>query len=190
MIILLQYLAHLVDNPQSRGTFGEMIVGSIFDPRFFGNEEHYLVNDVILGTPDGKTHQIDHIVIFKTGVFCIETKNIEGLILGHPNVNPWKVYVGNNEPYDLFNPIMQNKTHVKVLSEFLEFKYDVHSIIVFVKSNKPKDCGPEVLDLQELKDYVKNYQCDKELTSEQMKEIYTSLTTYKDEAAIVKTIGS
>ena len=121
MIILLQYLAHLVDNPQSRGTFGEMIVGSIFDPRFFDNEEHYLVNDVILGTPDGKTHQIDHIVIYKTGVFCIETKNIEGLILGHPNVNPWKVYVGNNEPYDLFNPIMQNKTHVKVLSEFLEY---------------------------------------------------------------------
>lgn len=186
MIILLQYLAHLVDNPQSRGTFGEMIVGSIFDPRFFGNEDHYLVNDVILGTPDGKTHQIDHVVIYKTGVFCIETKNIEGLIVGHPNVNPWKVYVGNNEPHDLFNPIMQNKAHVKVLSEFLEFKYDVHSIIVFVKSNKPKDCGSEVLDLQELKDYVKNYQCDKELTSEQMKEIYTSLTTYKEGTGFTK----
>ena len=51
---------------------------------------------------------------------------------------------------------------------------------MFVKSNKPKDCGPEVLDLQELKDYVKNYQTNKELTSEEMKEIYSSLTTYKE----------
>ena len=186
MIILLQRLANLLDNPQSRGTFGEMIVKSIFDPRFFGDEEHYLVNDIILGTPDGKTHQIDHVVIYKTGVFCIETKNIEGLIVGHPNVNPWKVYIGNNEPYDLFNPIIQNKTHVNVLSEFLEYKYDVRSIIVFVKSNKPKDCGSEILDLQELKDYVKNYKVNKELTSEQMKEIYTALTTYKDEAGFTK----
>ena len=44
MIILLRYLADLVDNPQSRGTFDEMIVKSIFDPRFFGNEEH--INNV------------------------------------------------------------------------------------------------------------------------------------------------
>ena len=58
----------------------------------------------------------------------------------------------------------------------------VHSVIVFVKSNKPKDCGSEILDLQELKDYVKNYKCDKELTNEQMKEIYKALTTYKEEA--------
>ena len=186
MIILLQYLADLIDNPQSRGNFGEMIVKSIFDPRFFGNEEHYLVNDIILGTPDGKTHQIDHVLIYKTGVFCIETKNIEGLILGHPKVNPWKVYVGKNEPYDLYNPILQNETHVKVLSEFLEYRYNVCSVVVFVKSNKPKDCGPEVLDLQELKDYVKNYPCDKELSSEQMKEIYSLLTTYKEEVGFTK----
>jgi len=151
MIILLQRLANLLDNPQSRGTFGEMIVKSIFDPRFFGDEEHYLVNDIILQTPDGKTHQIDHVVIYRTGVFCIETKNIEGSIL-----------------------------------EFLEYKYNVYSVIVFVKSNKPKDCGPEVLDLQELKGYVKNYKCEEELTSEQMKEIHKALTTYKEEAGFTK----
>lgn len=33
-------MARLMDTPQSRGTFGEMIVASIFDPRFFGEEEH------------------------------------------------------------------------------------------------------------------------------------------------------
>ena len=183
MIRLLRYVASLMDTPQSRGTFGEMIVASIFDSRFFGEDEHYIVNDVIFETPDGKTHQIDHIVIYKTGIFCVETKNIEGLIVGHPSFKMWKVYCGK-EPYKILNPILQNKSHVTVLSEFLESKYNVHSIVVFVKSNKPKDCGNEVLNLEELKDYVKNYICDKELSSEEMKLIYESLTNYKEESDI------
>ena len=183
MIRLLRCALNMMDSPESRGTFGEMIVASIFDPRFFGEEEHYIVNDIIFETPDGKTHQIDHIVIYKTGIFCIETKNIEGLILGHPNIKSWRVYNGN-QPYEIFNPILQNKKHIAVLSEFIEWKYDIHSIVVFIKGNKPKDCGDEVLNLQELKDYVKNYSCNKELTSEEMKALYNSLTIYKDESDI------
>ena len=184
MILLLRYFAHLVDNPASRGKFGEMIVASIFDPRFFGEEEHYIVNDLLFQLDDGSTHQIDHVVIYKTGIFCVETKNIEGLILGNPNIKDWKVYIGN-QSYDLYNPILQNKGHVKVLEEFLNRK-DINSIVVFTKSNKPKDCGSEVLDHQELKDYVKNYQADKELTSEEMKEIYNALTTFKGETVVSK----
>ena len=70
MIRLLRYVANLVDTPQSRGTFGEMIVASIFDPRFFGEEEHYIVNDLLFETSDGKTHQIDHVVIYKMVYFA------------------------------------------------------------------------------------------------------------------------
>ena len=183
MIRLLSCLANSINTAQSRGTFGEMIVASIFDSRFFGEEEHYIVNDIIFETPDKKTHQIDHIVIYKTGIFCIETKNIDGLILGHPSVKNWKVYVGA-DPYDIYNPILQNNKHVAVISEFLEWKYSVHSIVVFIKGNKPKDCGEEVLNLQELKDYVKNYPCKEEITSEVMKEIFELLTTYKEETDI------
>ena len=184
MIRLLFYMANLMDTPQSRGTFGEMIVASIFDPRFFGDEEHYIVNNIIFETDDGNTHQIDHVVIYKTGIFCIETKNIEGRIVGNPNDKIWKVHNGG-EPYDILNPILQNNKHVMVLSEFIEWKTAVHSIIVFVKGNKPKGCPSyEIIDLQYLKDYVKNYPCDKELTSEEMKEIYDMLTTYKEDANI------
>lgn len=182
---LIRILRYAMDTKESRGTFGEIIVASIFNPHFFGEEEHYLVNDIILETPDGKTHQIDHVVIYKTGVFCIETKNIEGLILGHPNMKTWRVYNGN-VPYEIYNPILQNKKHVAVLSEFIEWKHDVYSVVVFIKGNKPKDCGDGVLELQELKDYIKNYSCAKEMTSDEMKEIYGSLTTYKEESGTTK----
>ena len=81
----------LLDNPQSRGTFGEMIVKSIFDPRFFGNEEHYLVNDIILGTPDGKTHQIDRVFIY-TKMFAVDKINLT-------NVKPLLISIGWREEF-------------------------------------------------------------------------------------------
>ena len=183
MIRLLQYVADLMNTPQSRGVFGEMIVSSIFDYRFFGEYEHYIVNDIILETPDGKTHQIDHVVIYRTGIFCIETKNIGGLIIGNQNQKMWKVYCGK-EPYEIYNPIKQNIKHVAVLSEFIQWEHDVHSVIVFTKSNKPKDCGENVLNLEELKDYVKSYHFEKEITSDEMKRVFSSLTTYKKESNI------
>ena len=74
---------------------------------------------------------------------------------------------------------MQNKGHIKVLSEFLENKYQINSIVVFDKGNKPKDCGDEVVNIQDLKDYIKNYPCEEELDSETMKEIFALLTDYK-----------
>ena len=179
MIRLLYYLASLNDTPQSRGSFGEMITASIFDNRFFGDDEHYLVNNLIFETSDEKTHQIDHVLIYRKGIFCIESKNIDGLILGHPDIKMWKVYINGPDPYDLYNPIMQNKGHIKVLNEFLENKYQINSIVVFDKGNKPKDCGDEVVNIQDLKDYIKNYPCEEELDSETMKEIFALLTDYK-----------
>ena len=185
MIRLLRYVANLMNTPQSRGVFGEMIVSSIFDYRFFGKDEHYIVNDIILETSDGKTHQIDHVVIYKTGIFCIETKHIEGLIIGNQNLKMWKVYNGK-EPYEIYNPIKQNEKHVAVLSEFIQWKHNINSVVVFTKSNKPKDCGENVLNLEELKDYVKNYPFEKEITSDEMKNVFDSLTTYKNESDITK----
>lgn len=187
MIRLLRYMARLNDTPQSRGTFGEMIVASIFDPRFFGEEEHYIVSNITLQTPNGRIHQIDHVAIYKTGIFCIETKNIAGTIIGQPDAKMWNVYNGG-EPYDIYNPILQNNTHVNVLSEFIGWKYKVNSIIIFIKGNKPKGCPRnEIVDLQDLKDYVKNFPCDKEMTSEETKEIYNMLTATKEEPDVTST---
>lgn len=183
MIRLLKRTANIINTRESRGTFGEMIVASIFDSRFFGEEEHYIVNDVIFETSDGNTHQVDHIVIYKTGIFCIETKNIHGLVLGHPNVKNWKIYNGKDS-YEIYNPILQNKKHVEVLSEFLSRKHDIYSIIVFIQNNKPKACGDEVLNLQELKDFVKNHPHKTEMASEEMKDIYELFSNYKDESEI------
>ena len=169
----------IANTSSNKGTFGEMIVNSIFDPRYFGNEERYIINNVYFVDERNKSHQIDHIVIYKTGIFCIETKNIQGLILGHDNVDKWAVYL-NGKSRNMLNPIIQNKTHVKVLKEFLNKQYDIHPIIVFIKSNKPKDVSSFVLNLEELRDYIKEYKTTYYLSSDEMKELYWLLKNHKE----------
>lgn len=183
LLRLGRIIAYSLDTPESRGTFGEMIVDSIFHPAFFGEEEHYIVNNIIIETPDKLTHQIDHVAIYKTGIFCIETKNITGQIKGDRDHYRWRVF-NKGMTYEIENPIIQNNGHVKVLSNFLNNLFDIHSIIVFTSCNKPKNVGGEVLNLDELKDYIKDYKATKELTSDEMKAVFAILTDYKEDGVI------
>lgn len=172
-------------DPNKKGDFGEMIVASIFDPRFFGDEEHYLVNNLIIETSDGITHQIDHVVIYKTGIFCIETKNIKGRIVGDNESEQWLNYRGNRQ-FFIYNPILQNRTHVKVLNAFLESNYDIQSVVVFTNSNKANGLYDYVLNLEDLRGYIKNYKPFKELSSAEMKEVFKTLNNYKESCGISK----
>lgn len=54
-----RFVRNSCNTKESKGAFGEMIVSSIFNNRYFGEEEHYLVNDIIFEY-EGTTHQIDH----------------------------------------------------------------------------------------------------------------------------------
>ena len=74
---LIRLLSYSVESTkESKGRLGERAVDSIFRSAIFGKGERYIINNVIFETPDKATHQIDHIVIYRTGVFCIETKNL------------------------------------------------------------------------------------------------------------------
>lgn len=37
-------------------------------------KDYFIINDVMVKTSDNKTHQIDHIIVSKYGIFVIETK--------------------------------------------------------------------------------------------------------------------
>ena len=42
------------------------------------SDEYLVINDIMIKTKDGITHQIDHVVISKHGIFVIETKQYNG----------------------------------------------------------------------------------------------------------------
>ena len=147
----LRLLASSIANtPDNQGRFGEMKVASIFHPSFFGQEGQIIINDIRL-TDGVNKYQIDHVVLLPYGIFVIETKNISGVIKGKEEDEQWKNHNGI-----FINPIKQNEFHVQVLENYLHIA-GLHSVIVMANSNKPNNLPDNVVNLEELKPYIKSF---------------------------------
>jgi hypothetical protein len=73
---------------------------------------------------EGKSSQLDNVIVGPNGIFVIETKNLNGTIQGDSNdqqLIQYKVGRGGN-PYNkaFYNPIKQVSTHVYRLSRLLK----------------------------------------------------------------------
>ncbi len=80
--------------------------------------DYTVLHDMVL-LSNGYTVQIDHIVVSRFGIFCIETKTHSGKIYGSEKSEFWTQYVGNKK-YPLRNPIRQNYGHMKTIERVLE----------------------------------------------------------------------
>lgn len=97
--------------------------------------EYLLLSDVMIKDEKG-THQIDHIVISKFGIFVIEVKNYGGLIVGNEYKEMWAQYLGANKFY-FRNPIYQNYSHIKALEKLLNLD-ESKFISIICNSNRSK----------------------------------------------------
>lgn len=158
----------------ARGAAGERKVTSKLNPLIFGRVEHKQMNDLILRDDFGKTHQIDHVEIRHNGIFCIETKNYAGRILGSEENQCWTQIlprVRNQLP----NPIKQNKSHVYHLNRALRGRYKIHSVIVMVQNNADTIGLPYVINLDDLKNYLAKFDDGTYYSLSEMEEIYRRL---------------
>lgn len=93
--------------------------------------EGYYAFQNLTVTYDGKPSEIDMVVVGKSGVFIVETKNHSGLITGYYDNPQWaqnKIGKGGT-PYtnSFYNPVKQVGTHVYRLANYLRQKgIDVH----------------------------------------------------------------
>ena len=158
-----------------KGKQGEAKVDKILNPLFFGKVNHRQINDLIIIDDRGKSHQIDHIEIRENGIFCIETKNYIGLILGSEKQDTWTQALYNGEKHSFTSPIKQNKSHIYHLNKLLGNKYKINSIIVMVQNNADRINVPYVLNLNDLRNYLKKFDDGTHLTIEEMDEIKTTL---------------
>lgn len=119
--------------PKFSGFMGEFWVK--LKLRKLPKDKYIVFNNIMIEDEKG-THQIDHLVLSKFGIFVIEMKNYYGLIKGKEFDNKWCQYLGKHKSYFL-NPIHQNYGHIKSLSNLfkLEDKYFI-SVICF--SNQAK----------------------------------------------------
>lgn len=171
--IFKDFLRPVINN--YKGRVGEAKVDSKLNSLIFDNVEHRQISNLILVDENGKSHQIDHIEIRQNGIFCIETKNYIGWIFGGENQNKWTQSLYNGEKHQFFNPLKQNKSHIYYLSKVLDKKYRINSVVVMVQNNADKvDCS-NVVNLDDLKSYIKNFNDGTFYSIEEMNEIYNKL---------------
>lgn len=164
-----------------KGKVGEAKVDKKLNPLIFGRVEHKQINNLILLDDNGKSHQIDHVEIRKNGIFCIETKNYIGWIFGGEHQDKWTQTLYTGEKHQFLNPLKQNKSHIYHLSKALGGKYKINSVVVMVQNNADKISCPNVVNLDDLKSYLKDYDDGTNYTSEEINTIYDILMYAKAE---------
>ncbi len=81
-------------------------------------DEYHVINNALFSS-NGRSTQIDHIVVSPYGVFVIETKGYKGWIFGSENAEYWTQNIYGHKT-QFYNPIRQNEGHVKFLSYLLK----------------------------------------------------------------------
>lgn len=103
-------------NIYKAGISGEKIVGKILEKL----DDNYIVyNDIVIGERE-KGAQIDHLVLSKFGLFCIETKNMSGTITGTENDNNWTKIKDGKYEKQFYNPCKQSKGHMNAINNLLK----------------------------------------------------------------------
>lgn len=131
----------------SKGLF-DMILDSIFDADWVGKHGEKLterelnlvkllgrkgkvLRNVYVPKTNEETSEIDVIYITQKGIFVIESKNYSGWIFGDENSAYWTVMLPNKIKNRFYNPIKQNRTHIKWLEQYLNDDIPLFSIVAF-----------------------------------------------------------
>lgn len=91
--------------------------------------------NVYVPKDNGETTEIDVLMITPKGIFVFESKNYSGWIFGNENQKNWYQTLpsgrGRSHKEHFYNPIMQNRSHIKHLQAVFEEPIPMYSIIVF-----------------------------------------------------------
>ena len=98
--------------------------------QLFGRKGKTLKN-IYLPKENGETSEVDVVFITQKGIFVFESKNYSGWIFGDENNRNWTASLPNGQKNQFYNPVMQNKTHMKWMRNFVGEDVSLFSIIVF-----------------------------------------------------------
>lgn len=114
----------------SKGNSGEYL--TFLELEKLEGDKRILTNLYLPGK-DGKTTEIDLLMIHSTGIYVFESKNYSGWIFGDDKARYWTQSLNGGKKNKFFNPIWQNRGHISALSKVLGNGYEDHlfSYIVF-----------------------------------------------------------
>ena len=152
---------------KSRGDKGEQKVIALLE-----KEKGYfkLINNLTLEDDRGLTHQIDHIFINENGVFVFESKSLYGEIYGDNSDTVW-IKIVRGQKINIHNPLIQNKSHVKIVRKLLGNKVDIISAVIFTLNNAPYFPNENVINLSDLSLFINEYPYKRKMKREEIDAI-------------------
>ncbi len=128
--IIMIVIAFIFSLPKVKGILGEKSVALFLSK--LNPKEYRVFHDLYVPTANGKTTQIDHLIVSRYGIFVVETKNYKGWIYGSEKSKYWtQVIYQRKEKF--YNPIFQNYGHLKAIKEYLQIEDATvfYSVIAF-----------------------------------------------------------
>lgn len=167
---------------KSRGDIGEQKVIALLE-----KEKGYfkLINNLTLEGENGITHQIDHIFINENGIFVLESKSLYGEIIGNNTDTVW-IKIVRGQKINIHNPILQNKSHVKIVKKLLGPKVDVISAVIFTLNNAPYFPNDNVINLNDLSMFVNEYPYKRKMSEKEIDTINNYLLYKESDTSMEK----
>ncbi len=107
--------------------------------------------NVYVPKEDGETSEIDVLMLCSKGIFVFESKNYSGWIFGSEDNKNWCQTLpqgkGKSNKEYFYNPVMQNRSHIKHLKSLLG-EIPMHSVIVFSERCTLKEINLHSTDIQ------------------------------------------
>lgn len=180
----------------NKGLIGEFLTYKYL--RKYEAEGAKFLFNIYVPKADGGTSEIDVMMIHKKGVFVFESKNYSGWIFGNETQRMWtqtlRTKNGRSQKNAFYNPIMQNRSHISHMTEYLGKAIPAISIIVFserctLKNVKVKSEDIHVIKRNQIAKTV-NVICnsiqDDVLSESEILDIYNRLYPFTQVDATVK----
>ncbi len=178
IIVALLALFKYVCLPVLKGKFGEALVKIALGKDEAGKK--HVINNVTVAV-DGKSSQIDHVVVYDRGIVCVETKNYSGRIYGEADQQQWtQVLAYGKTKNKIYNPVKQNWTHVKRLETLLNNDIPIYSLVVFAQSNTKYIKANNVVGLWGVRRWLNTIGKPATLSSEQIDAAAKEIQNLKD----------
>lgn len=152
--ILADKIADLLTDNSTKaertGRYGEKLTARELQlVKLFGRDGKILRNVYFpKGEGSEETSEVDLIYLTQKGIFVFESKNYSGWIFGKESETMWTSSLPNGQKNKFYNPILQNKTHIKWMREYVGESIPLFSIIVFSERCELKHILMDSMDVE------------------------------------------
>lgn len=174
LVVVFVAVGIYLRSPSAKGRRSEQAVALKLDIDSRWKANGKVLTNIYVPKASGDTVEIDVLYITKKGLIVLENKNYAGYIFGSDSNKNWTVtlyagktwYGGNKvDKFQFYNPVWQNRSHIKYLKEYLKTDIKAFSLITFSNRGELKEITVNSPDV---------YVCEHNELSGVLKEIWNN----------------